>query len=89
MVPAEEETEAEKAIVTRGDLIRRIRVLEQDVVDTLSYGFNTAMEQIKILNLGVELVVEGARPFNQVVNGKIFYPPADSPEEGSDGEDEI
>ena len=58
-------------------------------MDTLGYGFNTTVEQLKILNSGVDLVVEGVGPFNQVVDGKIFYPPDDSPEEGSDREDEI
>ena len=53
-------------------------------MDTLNYGFNTAVEQLRILNPGVELVVEGASLFNQVIDGKIFYPP-----KNSDGEDEI
>ena len=69
-------------MVTRADLIAHIRVLEQDVVDTLGYGFNTTIEQLKILNLGVQIVVEGAGPFNQVIDGKILYPP-----DSSDGED--
>ena len=64
-------------------------MLEQDVIDTLSYNFNTAVKQLKILNPGVELVVEGAGPFNQVVDGNIFYPRDDDPVEESDGEDEI
>ena len=85
----EEETDAEKAMVTTGDLIVCIQVLEQDVMDTLGYGFNTVVEQLKILNPGAELVVEGARLFNQVVNGIIFYPLDDSPARDSDGEDEI
>ena len=34
-------------------------------------------------------MVEGAGPFNQVVDRKIFYPPDDSPVEDIDGEDEI
>ena len=65
------------------DLIARICVLEQDVINTLGYDFNTIVEQLKILNLGVEIVVEGAGPFNRVIDGKIFYPP-----DSSDGEDE-
>ena len=89
MASADEETNIEKALITKRYLIVRSRVLEQDVMDTLSYGFNTAVEQLKILNPEVELMVEGVGPFNQVVDGKIFYPPDDSPEEESDGEDEI
>ena len=54
------------------------------MIDTLGYGFNVVVEQLKILNPGVELVVEGAGPFNQVVNENILYPPDDS-----DGEDQI
>ena len=78
------ETETEKNMATRANLIARIRLHEQDVIDTLGYGFNIVVEQLKILNLGVELVVEGEGPFNQVVDGKILYPPDDS-----DGEDQV
>ena len=84
ITPAEEETNVENSMVSRADLIAHIRVLEQDVVDTLSYGFNKAVEQLKILNPLVEMVVEGAGPFNQVINGKLFYPP-----DSSYGEDEV
>ena len=62
-------------MVSRAELIARIRVLEQDVVDTLSYGFNATVEKLRILNPGVEFVVEGTWPFNQVIDGKIFYLP--------------
>ena len=72
--PAKDETDAEKNMATKSYLITRIRVLEQDVVDTLGYDFNTAVEQLKILNPRVEIVVEGAGPFNKVINGKILYP---------------
>ena len=54
------------------------------MVDTLGYGFNSAVEQLKILNQGVEIAVEGAGLFNQVVDGKILYPP-----DSSNGEDEV
>ena len=81
--PVEDETDMEKNMTTRADLISRIRVLEQDVVDTLGYDFNTTVEQLKILNPEIEIVVEGAGPFNQVVNRKILYPP-----DSSDREDE-
>ena len=80
----EDETETEKNMATQADFIARIRLLEQDVIDTLGYDFNVAVEQLKILNPGVKLVVEVARPFNQVVNGKILYPLDDS-----DGEDQV
>ena len=79
----EEETDTEKALVSSVELIACIWVLEQDVMDTLGYGFNTAVEQLRILNPWVEFVVKGAGPFNQVIDGKIYYPPEDS-----DGEDE-
>ena len=36
-VPDEEETDAEKGMASRAKLIVCIRVLEQDVMDTLSY----------------------------------------------------
>ena len=81
--PDEDETDAEKGMASRAEFITRIQVLEQDVIDTLGYGFNTVVEQLKILNPGVEMVVEGAGLFNQVINGKYFYPP-----DSSDGEDE-
>ena len=53
MAPSDEETGTEKALLTRRDLITGSRVLEQDVMYTLSYGFNTTVEQLKILNPGV------------------------------------
>ena len=84
MAPAEEETDTKKAMMSRAELIACIRVLEQDVMDTLSCGFNTTVDQLRILNPGVEIIVEGAWPFNQVIDGKIFYP-----SESSDREDEI
>ena len=34
--------------------------------------------QLRILNPGVEIVVEGVGPFNQVIDGKIFCPPENS-----------
>ena len=70
-------------MATKVDLIAGLCVLEQDVVDILGYSFNTVVKQLKILNPGVEIVVEGTGPFNQVVGGKILYPP-----DSSDGEDE-
>ena len=54
----------------------------------LNYGFNTIVEHIKIINRGVKLVVEGARPFKKVVDRKIFYPLEDNLEEESDGKDD-
>ena len=81
--------DTKKSMATRGDQIARIRLLEQDGMDTLGYGFSTAVEQLKILNPRVELVVEGAGPFNQVVDRKMFYPPDDSSVEDRNGEDEI
>ena len=79
--PIEEDTDTEKAMVSRVELIAHIWVLKQDVMDTLDYDFNTAVEQLKILNPGVEIIVEGARPFNQVIDGKILHLPEDSDEE--------
>ena len=45
----EDENEEERSFLTRRDLINQIRVLETDCVDTLSYGFNTAVEQLQIV----------------------------------------
>ena len=44
-------------MASRAELIAHIRVLEQDVMDTLDYGFNTVVEQLRILNPEVEIVV--------------------------------
>ena len=84
IAPTEEETDPGKSMVSKAELIARIRVLKQDVADTLNYGFNTTIEQLKILNPGVEMVVEEAGLFNQVINGQILYPP-----DNSDREDEV
>ena len=69
-------------------MIAQNRVLEQDFMDTLNYGFNTTVEQLKIINRGVEFVIEGVGPFNQVVDGKMIYPPDDHSEEEWDYEDD-
>ena len=55
VAPSNEETDTEKALETRKDLIARNRVLEQDVKDTLSYGFNTAVEGLKSSTVGSSL----------------------------------
>ena len=85
VAPVEEEIDDEKALQTRAELISQIRQLKQDILDTLRYGFNIALAQLKIVNIRVELVTKWIGPFHQVVNEKIIPPAEDNPEEKSDG----
>ncbi|MCI77063.1 hypothetical protein A2U01_0098333, partial [Trifolium medium] len=53
----------------------RIRVLGQDVLDGVKFGFDNAMDQLKVLNLRVELNTEGLSMLKRVENGQIVIPP--------------
>ena len=74
VAPVEDESMEEQALLSRVDLIGRIRVLEEDIVEALSYGFNLAVQQVQAVNPGLELVTSGIGPFHRVVDGKIVSP---------------
>lgn len=60
--------------LTCAQLISRIKRLEQDCLETMGVRSNVMVEQLRIINPGVNLVTEGAGPFYQVVEGNIMVP---------------
>ncbi|MCI77226.1 hypothetical protein A2U01_0098496, partial [Trifolium medium] len=53
----------------------KIRVLGQDVLDGVKFGFDNAVDQLKILNPMAELNTEGLSMLKRVENGQIIIPP--------------
>lgn len=53
----------EKDMVTRGELISHIRVLEQYSLDTSEAGYVGMVEQLQIVNLAIQLFTEGINLF--------------------------
>ncbi|XP_058768787.1 uncharacterized protein LOC131642566 [Vicia villosa] len=68
-LPAAEEDEDEKALVTRSQLLGKVRELEVDCVATLGVGFKAAVDQLKVLS--PRLVTKGIGLYNKVVDGRI------------------
>src|SRR3954466_11680538 len=68
-LPAAEEDEDEKALVTRSQLLGKVRELEVDCVAILGVGFKAAVDQLKVLN--PRLVTKGIGPYHKVVDGRI------------------
>ncbi|MCI94446.1 hypothetical protein A2U01_0115744, partial [Trifolium medium] len=59
MTPVEDEPEAARGLTTRAELVEKIWVLGQDVLDGVKYGFDNAVDQLKVLNPTAELNTEG------------------------------
>ncbi|MCI57370.1 hypothetical protein A2U01_0078621, partial [Trifolium medium] len=55
MTPVEDEPETAHGLTTRAELVEKIRVLGQDVLDGVKYGFDNAVDQLKVLNPTTEL----------------------------------
>ncbi|MCI89809.1 hypothetical protein A2U01_0111098, partial [Trifolium medium] len=51
--------EAAHGLATRAELVERIQVLGQDVLDAVKFGFDNGVTQLKVLNPEVELNTEG------------------------------
>ncbi|MCI90021.1 hypothetical protein A2U01_0111310, partial [Trifolium medium] len=60
---------------TRAELVEKIRVMGQDVLDGVKFGFDNAVDQLKVLNPTVELNIEGLSMLKRVENGQIIIPP--------------
>jgi hypothetical protein len=72
--PGEDETE-DIAVLRRAVLVERVRVLEGSLVDTVKLGFDRAVAQLKVVNPGVDLCVEGIHHLSDVEDGVIKPPP--------------
>ncbi|MCI36998.1 hypothetical protein A2U01_0058222, partial [Trifolium medium] len=55
MTSVEDEPEAAHGLTTRSELVEKIRVLRQDVLDVVKCGFDNAVDQLKVLNPRLEL----------------------------------
>ncbi|MCI79373.1 hypothetical protein A2U01_0100644, partial [Trifolium medium] len=62
-------------LTTRAELVEKIRALGQDVLDGVKYGFDNAVDQLKVLNPTTELNTEGLNMLKRVENGQIIIPP--------------
>ncbi|MCI73434.1 hypothetical protein A2U01_0094698, partial [Trifolium medium] len=51
--------------------VERIRVLGQDVLDGVKFGFDNVVAQLKVLNPGIELNIEGMSMLKKVENGHL------------------
>ncbi|MCI70499.1 hypothetical protein A2U01_0091762, partial [Trifolium medium] len=60
---------------TRTELVERIRVLGQDVLDGVKFGFDNVVDQLKVLNPRVKLNTEGLSMLKRVENSQIVIPP--------------
>ena len=77
MLPAEDEPEGMSDSCMRSDFIARIQLLESDYVGALADGFESAVNQLSMINLGLN--TEGAGVLSQIVDGRVM-PPPDSPD---------
>ncbi|MCH82826.1 hypothetical protein A2U01_0003638 [Trifolium medium] len=74
MAPAEGEPATVEGLTTRGELVGVIKSLGEKVVSGVTYGFNNAVAQLKIVNSGLELSTEGIGVLKRVENGEIVIP---------------
>ncbi|MCI37313.1 hypothetical protein A2U01_0058537, partial [Trifolium medium] len=47
--PVEDEPETARGLSTRAELVEKIRALGQDVLDGVKFGFDNAVDQLKIM----------------------------------------
>ena len=73
-LPREDEAE-DMAVLRRADLVDKIGELEGSLVDAIKLGFDRAVAQLKVVNPGVDLNVEGIHPLSDVKDGVITPPP--------------
>ncbi|KAI5419410.1 hypothetical protein KIW84_043547 [Lathyrus oleraceus] len=83
--PLADETEEERALGSRGELLGHIRTLNQDLVACFKEGFDNAVEQLGLLN--PELVTVGSAYNCCVRDGEIICP-FEAEEELGGGEEE-
>lgn len=84
--PLADETEEERALGSRGELLGHIRTLNQDLVACFKEGFDNAVEQLGLLN--PELVTAGSAYNYCVRDGEIICPFEVEEELGGEEEEE-
>jgi len=73
-LPGEEEAE-DTAGLRRADLVDKIGELEGSLVEAVQLGFDRAVAQLKVVNQGIELCVEGIHHLYDVEDSVIKPPP--------------
>jgi hypothetical protein len=68
--PGEDETE-DTAALARPALVYRLEELERNLVGTARHGFDNVIEQLKVVNPGVQFCVDGLNFLKYVRNGEI------------------
>ncbi|MCI17093.1 hypothetical protein A2U01_0038240 [Trifolium medium] len=74
MAPVAGVHEAAKGLATLADLVDKIRILVQDILEGSKYSFENVVAQLKVSNPRVELNTEGIRMLRRVENGQIIIP---------------
>ena len=75
MLPVKDESEGVADLRTRADFITRIQLLESDCVDTMADDFESVLNQLFVLNPGLN--TEGTGVLSQVIDGQgnmLRYP---------------
>jgi hypothetical protein len=68
--PGEDETE-DTAVLGRLALVYRLEELERNLIGAARHGFNNVIEQLKVVNPGVQFCVDGLHFLKYVRNGEI------------------
>jgi myosin heavy subunit len=68
--PAKDESK-EMKLMTRAQLVERIKLLDNDCIDGVKFGFDNAVAQIKVVNPEVEINIEGLSMLKTVEDGKL------------------
>jgi len=84
-LPREEETE-DTIGLRRADLVDRVGELEGSLVEAVQLGFDRAVAQLKVVNPGIDLCVEGIHHIYDVEDGVIKPPPNFEEDVGHVGE---
>ncbi|MCI18971.1 hypothetical protein A2U01_0040126 [Trifolium medium] len=99
ITPDADEPESTWGLITRAELVARIRKLGDDVFKGAKYSWENTLALLQIVNLNVKLNTEGTGMLCTVENGQIVIPDKykqmemeaqekDLEEEGDDGNDE-
>ncbi|MCI27917.1 hypothetical protein A2U01_0049117, partial [Trifolium medium] len=88
MAPADDEPEEALGLVTRVDLVGKIKEIADDCLAAGKFGWKNAIAQLKLLNSDVEIKTEGMRMLKEVRDGKIVPLPGYQSDSDSEQEEE-
>jgi len=81
-LPGEDEDE-DTAVLGRLALIHKIEELERNLVGAARHGFGNAVDQLRVVNRGVDFRVEGIHFLKYVENGRVVSPRDDDEHVGN------